>query len=79
MMRRWRESILSWKDRFDPLLLLCEEDKTNCVFVFQAQVLGSVGEEENCSEFLLKPFDFFGRGERRMIIFFHYWACLCSL
>ncbi|KAJ0258181.1 hypothetical protein HA466_0070220 [Hirschfeldia incana] len=28
----------------------------------QAQVLGSVGEENNnCSEFLLKPFDFFGR------------------
>ncbi|KAF8075551.1 hypothetical protein N665_1086s0002 [Sinapis alba] len=27
----------------------------------QAQVLGSVGED-NCSEFLLKPFDFFGRG-----------------
>ncbi|WZY83137.1 hypothetical protein YC2023_029521 [Brassica napus] len=28
----------------------------------QAQVLGSAGEHDDSSEFLLKPFDFFGRG-----------------
>ncbi|XP_048612227.1 acyl-CoA hydrolase 2-like isoform X3 [Brassica napus] len=40
-----------------------EEEMEGVYFVVegQAQVLGPVGEE-NCSEFFLKPFDYFGRG-----------------
>ncbi|XP_048604091.1 acyl-CoA hydrolase 2 isoform X10 [Brassica napus] len=40
-----------------------EEEMEGVYFVLegQAQVLGPVGEE-NCSEFFLKPFDYFGRG-----------------
>ncbi|XP_013620829.1 PREDICTED: acyl-CoA thioesterase 2 isoform X2 [Brassica oleracea var. oleracea] len=48
------------------IVTLCDsyEDKRQLqlvMFCFQAQVLGPVGEE-NCSEFFLKPFDYFGRG-----------------
>ncbi|XP_013620833.1 PREDICTED: acyl-CoA thioesterase 2 isoform X6 [Brassica oleracea var. oleracea] len=40
-----------------------EEEMEGVYFILegQAQVLGPVGEE-NCSEFFLKPFDYFGRG-----------------
>ncbi|XP_033141024.1 acyl-CoA thioesterase 2 isoform X5 [Brassica rapa] len=48
------------------IVTLCDsyEDKRQLqlvMFCLQAQVLGPLGEE-NCSEFFLKPFDYFGRG-----------------
>ncbi|KAJ4910289.1 Acyl-CoA thioesterase family protein [Raphanus sativus] len=51
-------------ERGDYVVRRDDEEMEGVYFVLegQAQVLGSVGEEENCSEFLLKPFDFFGRG-----------------
>ena len=64
--------IFSFKDRsffFDTTIamqkgLLFGSNFVPLSFLFvvvQAQVLGSAGDS---SEFLLKPFDFFGRGER---------------
>ncbi|KAG2331017.1 hypothetical protein Bca52824_002197 [Brassica carinata] len=50
-------------ERGDYIVRRDDEEMEGVYFVLegQAQVLGSVGED-SCSEFLLKPFDFFGRG-----------------
>ncbi|CAN7042067.1 unnamed protein product [Brassica rapa subsp. trilocularis] len=54
---------LLYSERGDYVVGRDDEEMEGVYFVVegQAQVLGPVGEE-NCTEFFLKPFDYFGRG-----------------
>lgn len=75
-MRMWMQFIFSCKDKCVCIVIGTRNIAldyywlfaTGCLieFCLQAQVLRSA-VEENCSELLLRRFDFFGRGERMIL------------